>query len=184
MPRRLGLTLVAVLAGLALLTAAHAQVHFEGSQGAFPPHKDKDTGITNEDLGPDKVSFDVMLGADGDVVLLLVAKDEGTLPNAATGFYGRGIPKNALDAVDAVQALARCAELRSVQGGIVLFHEKIAIPEVAASYSAAMNGIGLTVVGECYECGCHTVTFATPAGTTLRLRLNAHQGGVQVYFGV
>lgn len=178
MPRRLGLTLVAVLAGLALLTAAHAQVHFEATPAAFP--KDKD----DEARGPKEVAFDLRLDAGGDVVFVLVEKDEGALPNATTGFYGNGIPKNAVNAVDAVQALARCGELNVIQGGIVLFHDDAGIPAVAASYVAAMNGIGLTVVNECYECGCHTVTFATPAGTTVRLRLNAHQGGVQVYFGV
>ena len=178
MPRRLGLTLVAVLAGLALLTAAHAQVHFEGTTAAFP--KDKD----DEARGPKEVGFDLRLDAGGEVVFVLVAKDKGSLPNATTGFYGNGIPKNAVNAVDTVQALARCGELRTIQGGVTLFHDKVGIAKTADSYVAAMTRIGLTKVDECFDAGCHTVTFATPAGTTVRLRLNAHQGGVQVYFGV
>jgi hypothetical protein len=173
MPRRLGLTLVAVLA-LALFTAALAQVRFESTQGAFP----------DADEGPEEIAFTLRLDDDGDVVFVLVEEGTGTVPNARTGFSGGDVPLNALADVNAVAALQRCSDLVDLAGGIVLVHEDLTIDEAMTGYVRALEGIGLVKVADRVEAGCYVVDFEKPSGEMLRLRLHPEADGVQVYFGL
>jgi hypothetical protein len=172
MPRRLGLTLVAVLA-LALLTAAHAQVRFETDPAAFPDTE-----------GPEVVAFDLRLDDDGDVVFVLAEEDTGAIPNVRTGFYGGDVPENALEDVDAIGALQRCGDLVELAGGIVVLHDDVSILDAANAYIDALEAIGLTKVADCFEAGCYAFAFAKPDGDILRLRLHIVDDGVQAYFGI
>jgi hypothetical protein len=172
MPRRLGLTLVAVLAGLALLTAAHAQVRFEGTRGAFP----------DTDEGPSKVGFDLRLDADG-VVFVVVEKGTGAIPDAITGFNKIEVPQDALQRVRVVEAVHLCSELVELSGGVVLIHEDVTLNRVARDYIAALEDINLALTSDGWNAGCHTYVFRMPDAGSIRLVLTNVPGGVQAYLG-
>lgn len=172
MPRRFLLTLVAVLAGLALLTAAFAQVRFESTRGAFP---DSD--------GPDKVGFNLRM--EGDQLLFVVVEEgTGVIPDAITGMAGAPVPEDALQRVSAVRALSLCDELVELTGGIVVIHEDITLAQAATAYLTALEGIGLTKLEDCWVAGCHRYSMQMPnEGRTIRLLLSYVPDGVQAYVG-
>jgi hypothetical protein len=172
MPRRFTLTLVAVLAGLALITAAFAQVRFESTRGAFP-----------DDDGPDNVGFDVRIEGD-PLLFVLVEEGTGIIPDAITGYAGGDVPEDGMQRVAAVRAMHMCSELVELTGGIVLIHEDLSAREVASAYLTALEGIGITKVEECWTASCHTYGLQMPnQGRMIRLLVSYVPGGVQTYVG-
>lgn len=167
------MTLVAVLAGFALVGAAFAQVRFESTRGAFP----------DEDEGPEHVGFIVQM--DGDQLLfVLVEKGTGTIPDAVTGYVGGAPPQDIMQRVAAVKAMHLCDELVELTGGIVLIHEDLTLASVAEAYLTALEDLGLTRVADCWTAGCHRYTLRMPnQGREIRLLLSNVAGGVQAYVG-
>ena len=172
MPRRFVITLVAALAGLALVTAAFAQVRFEATRGAFP---DSD--------GPDNVGFNVRIEGD-QLLFVLVEEGTGVIPDAVTGYVGGDVPEDRMQRVAAVRAMHMCDELVELTGGIVLLHEDLTLANAAEAYLTALEDLGLTKVEDCWVAGCRTYTLQMPnAGRTIRLLLSYVPGGVQAYVG-
>lgn len=172
MPRRFVVTLVAVLAGLALLTSAFAQVRFESTRGAFP---DSD--------GPDKVGFNVRVEGN-ELLFVVVQEGTGIIPDAITGMAGASVPEDSLQRVAAVSALHLCDELVELSGGIVAIHEDITLAQAATAYLTALEGVGLTKIEDCWIAGCHRYAMQMPNhGRTIRMVFRYVPGGVQAYVG-